>query len=149
VAGPAYTDSDIKAANYIGRETPTNATIITAGGNTPTEWLPYLSDRRLAIGYWGTEWTSLYQVQRELTRRLESCKNKWCVVDVLDDAGITNTYVYIDPSSFRENSHSPDRATFREVYSNEEVRLFRVSLNRSRNDAHIETMRDKHIVQIN
>jgi hypothetical protein len=100
---PAYVDgADVRAMNWVGRNTPTDARFLVAGD--AAEWFPLLANRTSVASPWGAEWLPPPRrtEQIEQYRAAAECRTESCLTDVLDRTAPSPEYLYVP----REGSRS-------------------------------------------
>ncbi|MDX1600193.1 MAG: hypothetical protein R3191_01625, partial [Anaerolineales bacterium] len=74
---PSLTDPLREAAAWLRNESQPDAPfLLVPNQHSPTEWLPYLARRDLAISHWGAEWTGDYNEQLRLQSELAVCSRR-------------------------------------------------------------------------
>jgi hypothetical protein len=136
---PAFVDAaDEDAMSWAAQHTPPDATFVVVGD--AAEWLPFLADRTILIGPWGTEWQrpGAYATQYERFASISSCPDASCLARSLDRVDVRPDYVYVpkghytvyDEATVQEPS-MPDSldasGDFRVVYENEGVVIAEVT----------------------
>ncbi|WP_224333868.1 ArnT family glycosyltransferase [Haloprofundus halobius] len=130
-------DDDVAAMEWVGEETPEDATFVVVGD--AAEWFPDVSKRTMTVGLWGVEWegAETYAEQKDLYRSISECPDADCVSETLDDADVTPDYLYVPKGTYVLRGKRTDGGDdlvwslmgadgYEEVYENDGVVIFRV-----------------------
>lgn len=125
--GAYVDDDDIEAMEWVAAETPPDAQFAVTGG--AAEWFPFVAERTSLVGWWGVEWTTpeQYDRQRTLHGELSACEEAACVNGTLDDTDLDPDYVYLQSpdDGMRDSMLESDR--YELAYENEDTMIVRVT----------------------
>lgn len=141
---PAFLDrGDVRAATWVERNTAPGADFVVVGDDA--EWFPYLADRTILVGPWGTEWLGNAQYRRQirLFEWIAACDSARCLTTAFDRADIQPEYTVVPKGHYtvrgqaartspqlRRTLRASDRYTL--VDENPDTMIFRVSTGRTR-----------------
>jgi hypothetical protein len=134
----SFVDTDDRTAmQWVQTHTSTSATFVVLGDTG--EWFPYLTNRTSLVGRWGVEWVSAVRYRTQLTMfwDVSTCHTAQCLTGRLHQYDVHPDYVYVpteqytvlttthrQPSSMRQTLTASN--TYKLVYENDEVTIFRV-----------------------
>lgn len=131
-------DDDIEAMEWAAAETPPDAQFVVLGD--AAEWFPYVAERTGLTVWWGTEWTTpeQYERQRALHADVTACDDAACVNETTEEYDLEPDYVYVPSGEYtagslvqtqddgmRESMIEHER--YELAYENDGVMVFRVT----------------------
>jgi hypothetical protein len=135
---PAFMDeADREAMRWAATNTSDDARFVVLGD--AAEWFPLFADRPILVGYWGVEWTSPEQFDRQvaLYENVSTCPGAACVSGELDAADVDPDYLYVQTGTYTVRGQEHERGgtlvrslvaspRYEVVHENRGVVVFRV-----------------------
>ncbi|MFW6384609.1 MAG: ArnT family glycosyltransferase [Halodesulfurarchaeum sp.] len=106
-AQPQFVDADDwEAMEWAERNTPPDATFVVLGD--AAEWMPYVSNRTILVGPWGTEWkdSTEYYAQVDRFEETSTCPNETCLASSIDRLEDRPDYVYVPTGRYTVRSRT-------------------------------------------
>lgn len=93
-------EDDRRAMAWLAANTDSDATVLVLGDTA--EWVPYYTNRTIAVGPWGMEWVSTdrYYQEVERFRAVSRCDSPSCLTAQSRAAGVSPDYVYVPKGEY-------------------------------------------------